>query len=155
VTIKGRERQAKVREAESIDEPKPMKITKSDSPKSPNTTDGTPASARIDWRRTWVKKESVAYSEKYNPVPTPTGTVAAIETAISSKVPTKGVQIPPAVIPSRGGSKMNSQERAAHPRSTTKPSTPASKAPRDKAVPQKTKVAILSNNLRIRDSRPI
>jgi hypothetical protein len=84
----GRARHPRVSPAERRQGPNPRKTAKKESPKRPNTTDGTPARLRMARRTVRVKRSSRAYSTRYTAVATPMGKAKAMETKMSWKVPT-------------------------------------------------------------------
>ena len=62
--MRGSERQASVRPADSRQEPKCINTTNRDSPKSPKMTEGTPASERIESRSKSASLPPLEYSAK-------------------------------------------------------------------------------------------
>jgi len=114
--IKGRARIPSVRLPESIETPKPKKLTNTAKPKSPKTTEGTPAKLLILIRIIFTTILLGEYSQIYIAQANPKGTAKTIEPNVKYKVPIITGATPPSVIAFLGGCVKNSHEITCKPR---------------------------------------
>jgi hypothetical protein len=89
--------------------PKLKATTKTARPKSPKTTEGTPASVYIDIITILSNNPGFEYSDRKIAVVTPIGITTIMQSVVSNIVPTITGKMPPFVIASIGGCVTNSQ----------------------------------------------
>jgi len=98
-----------VREPAMIESPNPKKLTKSDIPNNPKTTDGTPLRLLVMIRIKLIIFPFLAYSFIYMPDMIPIGKLNRQLPITRHNVPTIAGNIPPEVIPSWGAFERKSQ----------------------------------------------
>ena len=91
-----------------MDVPRLRKSTNAPRPNSACTMDGTPARFTMAKSTTRASVDSPAYSDRYMPASTPTGTAKSSDTPTSHSVPTMAGRMPPLVMPEVGMENKNS-----------------------------------------------